>query len=43
MNMNFCSVYCCLGQCEYSFTKTEQVMEMNRREMERYEIVYRYN
>lgn len=37
------SVFCCLGQCEYSFMKTEQVMEMNRREMERYEMVYRYN
>lgn len=32
---------CFIGQCEYSFTKTEQVMEMNRREMERYEMVYR--
>ena len=30
-----------LGQCEFSFTKTQLVMDMNRREMERYEDVYR--
>ena len=29
------------GQCEFSFTKTQLVMDMNRREMERYEEVYR--
>ena len=29
------------GQCEFSFLKTEVVMEMNKREMERYEEVYR--
>lgn len=29
------------GQCEFSFTKTQLVMDMNRREMERYEKVYR--
>jgi len=30
-----------LGQCEFSFTKTQMVMDMNKREMERYEQVYR--
>ena len=29
------------GQVEFSFTKTQLVMDMNRREMERYEEVYR--
>ncbi|CAI8016055.1 THO complex subunit 7 homolog [Geodia barretti] len=29
-----------LSQCEFSFTKTQLVMDMNRREMERYEEVY---
>lgn len=29
------------AQCEFSFSKAEIVMEMNRLEMERYEILYK--
>jgi len=32
----------CVGQCEYSFSKTNIIMEMNKKEMERYEEVYGY-
>ena len=32
----------CAGQCEYSFSKTHVIMEMSKKEMERYEEVYRY-
>ena len=32
----------CAGQCEYSFSKTHVIMEMNKKEMERYEEVYGY-
>ena len=35
------SVCLSVGQCEFSFNKIEMVMEMNRREMLRYERVYR--
>ena len=42
MNVSVCYyLYVILGQCEFSFTKTQLVMDMNRREMERYEEVYR--
>ena len=30
-----------LGQCEFSFSKTAVVMEMNKKEMDRYDSIYR--
>lgn len=30
-----------LGQCEFSFEKTVVVMEMNKKEMDRYDSIYR--
>ena len=29
------------GQCEFSFAKTALVMEMNKKEMDRYDTIYR--
>ena len=29
------------GQCEFSFAKTAVVMEMNKKEMDRYDSIYR--
>ena len=31
------------GQCEFSFAKTQSVLEMNRQEMQRFELIYKYD
>lgn len=31
----------CAGQCEFSFAKTQSVLEMNKLEMQRFELIYK--
>ena len=40
---NFCLKLCDIttGQCEFSFAKTAVIMEMNKKEMDRYDSIYK--